>query len=308
MWHIPHSWRDVLDGALLEKTWNQCKEDKYYPPEDLVLAAFYSTTPKSVKVVLVGQDPFHDGSAMGLCFSVPESRKINPSLRNILKAIHEQFPGDHYKPQTSDLTRWAEDEGVLMINAALTVSPGKPNSHAKYWAAFTNDIIAKLKKFDQPIVWFLWGNFARDMHGPDENTKHLVLRAIHPSPMNGNKFVDYEQKYQSFIRANEFLKKHGVEPVQWLEYKPSWYELYCHQCKTAQKDDCNVKACSKCNTRVGFDCACAAIGYCQSVECICRKCLDVVECEKCHINFADEFKSSKKVVNADDKCWCKKCE
>lgn len=153
---------------------------------------------------------------MGLCFSVPTDRTCNLSLKNIFKALRAQFEGDDYEDPSSDLSRWAEEEGVLLLNASLTVLLNQPGSHTRHWAKFTTHVMEKLKALDQPIVWMLWGKDADRTYGWNDHPRHLVLRAPHPSPQNGNRFVDHEAKQRSFVRANDFLREHGVKPVEWL--------------------------------------------------------------------------------------------
>lgn len=216
MWKVPREWEDIIEERWLEKPWNAVGSKEYYPSSERVLRAFECTAPNKIRAVLVGMDPYvQPGVAMGLSFSVPPGLPCNPSLRNVFKALQAQFPGRN--PPSLDLTRWATDEGVLLLNAALTVRPEKSGSHLEHWHEFTQNVLGAIKRLDQPIVWFLWGRDAEGVFGANTNEKHLVLRAPHPSPRNLTRFVDHEAKQKSFIRANEFLVDHGVKPVEWLE-------------------------------------------------------------------------------------------
>ena len=182
-----------------------------YPPADKLFTALHHTPLEKVKVVILGQDPYHEpGQAMGMSFSVPEGVDVPPSLKNIYKEIHEDV-GERI-PDTGDLTRWA-DQGVLLLNAVLTVRAHQANSHkGKGWEEFTDAIIKAVDAEDRPIVFLLWGRNAKEKRELISNPKHLVLEAAHPSPLSAhNGFFGCRH----FSKCNKFLKENGAEPVDW---------------------------------------------------------------------------------------------
>ena len=176
-------------------------------------ACVRGSRPQGCKVCHFVHDPYHTpGAAEGLCFSITKGQPCQPSLRNILKAVNKQFQCERID---TSLESWAE-QGVLLLNTALTVSQGQPGAHIEHWEAFTAHAIKSIRKFDQPIVWILWGRDAQSAYGKGRtHEKHLVLEGPHPSPRNGNKFVEHEDKQCSFVRANEFLAEHCALPIQW---------------------------------------------------------------------------------------------
>ena len=182
-----------------------------YPPSDKIFTALHLTPLESVRVVILGQDPYHEpGQAMGMSFSVPEGVEIPPSLKNIYKEIHEDI-GERI-PESGDLTRWAR-QGVLLLNAVLTVRAHQANSHkGKGWEQFTDAIIRAVEGQDRPIVFLLWGRNARDKKELIRNPEHLVLEAAHPSPLSAyNGFFGCRH----FSKCNKFLEAHGVEGIIW---------------------------------------------------------------------------------------------
>lgn len=181
-----------------------------YPPGPLIFNAFNTTRFDKVKVVILGQDPYiNQGEAMGLSFSVPKGVKIPPSLRNIYKELETDLGCE--MPKHGDLTAWAE-QGVFLLNAALTVEKGLSNSHAKCgWHTFTDAVIRKLSEGRDGLVFMLWGNFAKQKTAFIDPFKHLVLEAAHPSPLAGGAF----NGCQHFSKANEFLENNGAAPIQW---------------------------------------------------------------------------------------------
>ncbi|MBO5550721.1 MAG: uracil-DNA glycosylase [Lachnospiraceae bacterium] len=182
-----------------------------YPPSDKLFTALHLTPLEKVKAVILGQDPYHEpGQAMGMSFSVPEGIEIPPSLRNIYKEIHEDL-GERI-PETGDLTRWAK-QGVLLLNAVLTVREHQANSHkGKGWEEFTDAIIKAVDLEDRPVVFMLWGRNARDKKALISNPKHLVLEAAHPSPLSAyNGFFDCKH----FSKCNRFLTENGAEAIDW---------------------------------------------------------------------------------------------
>ncbi|MBQ9606925.1 MAG: uracil-DNA glycosylase [Lachnospiraceae bacterium] len=182
-----------------------------YPPSDKLFTALHMTPLEKVKVVILGQDPYHEpGQAMGMSFSVPEGIEIPPSLKNIYKEIHEDV-GEKI-PDTGDLTRWAK-QGVLLLNAVLTVREHQANSHKdKGWEQLTDAMIKAVDAEDRPVVFLLWGRNARDKKELITNPGHLVLEAAHPSPLSAyNGFFGCRH----FSKCNRFLTENGEEPIDW---------------------------------------------------------------------------------------------
>jgi uracil-DNA glycosylase len=181
-----------------------------YPPGPLIFNAFNTTPFDKVKVVILGQDPYiKPGEAMGLSFSVPRGVAIPPSLRNIYKELHADIGCPI--PKHGDLTAWAE-QGVFLLNAALTVAKGDSNSHANIgWHTFTDAVIRKLSEGRDGLVFMLWGNFAKQKAALIDPFKHLVLEAAHPSPLAGGAF----NGCQHFSKANEFLANNGQQTINW---------------------------------------------------------------------------------------------
>jgi uracil-DNA glycosylase len=181
-----------------------------FPPGPLIFNAFHKTPFDQVKVVILGQDPYHNpGEAMGLSFSVPKGKRVPPSLVNIYKEIHADL--DLPIPSHGDLSAWAE-QGVLLLNAMLTVESGKPASHQKIgWQSFTDAVIHTLSEKREGLVFMLWGNFAKGKKALIDANKHTVLEAAHPSPLAGNAF----QGCQHFSKANAALNQNGKTPINW---------------------------------------------------------------------------------------------
>lgn len=182
-----------------------------FPPKNYVFNALKLTPYENVKVVIVGQDPYHgQGEAHGLSFSVQKGIKIPPSLQNIYKELYSDLniiPKDN-----GDLTGWAK-EGVLLLNAVLTVEKDKAASHRNLgWEPFTDYIIKLINAKKTPVVFILWGNFAKEKKKLITNSKHLVLTSPHPSP-----FSAYSGFFGSkpFSKTNEFLKENGIQPIDW---------------------------------------------------------------------------------------------
>lgn len=175
--------------------------------------AFKFTSPKDVKVVIIGQDPYHNpGEAMGLSFSVPRGIDIPPSLRNIYKEI-EADQKIKMNFDNGDLTPWAE-QGCLLLNAYLSVEANKPLSHAlKEYVLFMEDVLSYLDSLEQPMVFMLWGGFARKFKTYVKNPKHLVLEAAHPSPLSANRGGWFGNHL--FTKCNDFLIENGYEPIDW---------------------------------------------------------------------------------------------
>lgn len=183
-----------------------------YPPAEDIFNAFHFTPLSQVKVLLLGQDPYHnEHQAHGLSFSVlPEQKDIPPSLQNIYQELHDELECEI--PNNGYLKKWAE-QGVLLLNTVLTVRAHQANSHqGKGWELFTDAVIEAVNAQDRPIVYFLWGRPAQSKLPMLTNPKHLILKAPHPSPLSAYRgFFGCNH----FIQANEFLKANGVEPIDW---------------------------------------------------------------------------------------------
>lgn len=187
-----------------------------YPPGPLIFNAFNQTPFDKVKVVILGQDPYHNpGQAHGLSFSVPTGIKPPPSLLNIYKEIHTDL-GIRMPVSFGNLTHWAE-QGVLLLNAILTVRANEPASHSKIgWMNFTNAVIQKISDEKEGVVFLLWGRFAQEKQVLIDETKHHVLKAAHPSPFSAERF--YGCKH--FSKTNEYLVQQHQQPIDWKLLTP----------------------------------------------------------------------------------------
>ena len=182
-----------------------------FPPKDQIFSAFLLTPYKDVKVVILGQDPYHnDHQAHGLCFSVQKGVEIPPSLVNIYQELHDDL--GCYIPNNGYLVKWAE-QGVLMLNTVLTVRAHQANSHRMLgWETFTDRVIELVDAKEEPVVYLLWGTPAQKKAEMLHNPNHLVLKAPHPSPLSAYRGF-FGCKH--FSKTNEFLKAHGLEPIDW---------------------------------------------------------------------------------------------
>ena len=223
---IEPSWKEVLQQEFTKPYFQQVvtflKTEKaagkiIHPPGPLIFNAFNQTPFHKLKVVLLGQDPYHGaGQAHGLSFSVPNGIKPPPSLVNIFKEIQNDI-GVAMPSSYGNLTRWAE-QGVLLLNAALTVRANEPFSHAKSgWAEFTDAVIQKISDQKQGIVFLLWGRFAQDKQLLIDETNHFVLKAAHPSPFSADKGF-FGCKH--FSKTNDLLVKQGISPIDWKLLTP----------------------------------------------------------------------------------------
>lgn len=217
---IEPSWRQYLQPEfetayfkqLTDAVRQEYKNGPCYPPGHLIFNAFNLTPFDKVKVVIIGQDPYHEpGQAMGLSFSVPEGIMMPPSLINIFKEIHDDLGKP--MPSNGDLTRWAK-QGVLLLNATLTVRAHIANSHQQLgWSFFTDAAIKALSAHREHIVYMLWGGYARSKRGFIDASKNLVLESVHPSPLSANRGGWFGQ--HQFSRCNEYLKANGEEEIDW---------------------------------------------------------------------------------------------
>ncbi len=216
---IEESWKQELSDEwskdyfvrLTNFVRNEYATKQIFPPGRQIFAAFNATPFNEVKVVILGQDPYHDvGQANGLCFSVNDGIQFPPSLRNIFQEIHNDIGSPI--PQSGDLTRWAK-QGVLLLNATLTVEAHKAASHQRQgWEQFTDEVISHLSNHRQNLVFILWGSYAiskRSLINPD---KHLILTSVHPSPLSAYRGF-FGNKH--FSKANNYLVEHGKTPITW---------------------------------------------------------------------------------------------
>lgn len=188
------------------------KAGECYPPGRLIFNAFDKCPFDQVKVVILGQDPYHEpGQAHGLSFSVQDGVQFPPSLQNIFKEIQNDLGTDI--PTSGNLTRWAE-QGVLLLNATLTVQAHQANSHAAFgWREFTDAAIRALATKREGLVYMLWGSYARGKAFMIDRKKNLVLESVHPSPLSANRGGWFGQ--HQFSRCNEYLKQQGKTPIVW---------------------------------------------------------------------------------------------
>ena len=216
---ISGSWEKALKGEfskeyykkLFIKVREEYQTRTIYPPADDIFNAFHFTPLEEVKVVILGQDPYHEpGQAHGLCFSVKPNVQIPPSLINIYKELEDDL--GCYIPNNGYLEKWAR-QGVLMLNTVLTVRAHQANSHKDIgWEQFTDAAIRVLAEQDRPMVFVLWGKPAQRKKEMIHNPKHLVLESAHPSPLSA-----YRGFFGSrpFSRINEYLKENGLTPIDW---------------------------------------------------------------------------------------------
>ncbi len=215
---LPESWQSVL-GEELDKPYFQQlgdfvaaerKEHRVFPPEDEVFAALEATPFDRVKVLILGQDPYHGaGQGHGLCFSVRPGVRTPPSLRNIFKEMHEEL--GHPVPDNGYLLPWAE-QGVLLLNAVLTVREGEANSHkGKGWEKFTDAVIRAVAGRQDPAVFVLWGNYAKKKLPLIDTGRHTVIQGAHPSPLSAKLFFGS----RPFTQIDAAVAAQGHEPIDW---------------------------------------------------------------------------------------------
>lgn len=216
---IEESWKQIL-SAEFEKDYfrqltdfvrNEYRSTTVYPPGKLIFNAFNLCPFEQVKVVIIGQDPYHGpGQAHGLCFSVNDNVPFPPSLRNIFKEIQDDLGKPI--PESGNLTRWAK-QGVLLLNATLTVRAHQAGSHQRRgWEEFTDAAIRALAEQREHLVFILWGAYAQKKGAFIDRSRHLVLTSVHPSPLSAhNGFFGNRH----FSRTNEYLQQHGQTPIEW---------------------------------------------------------------------------------------------
>ena len=218
---IHSSWQNILSDEFEKPYFNllmKAVEDEYqnyvcFPPKELIFSAFNQFDFNDLKVVIIGQDPYHgEGEANGLCFSVNDNVKIPPSLLNIFKEINLDFD-TVFLPTSGNLERWAK-QGILLLNASLTVRKDLPNSHKHLkWNVFTDAVIKRISDENSNIVFLLWGNFAIQKEKLIDQSKHKILKSGHPSPMSANQGKWFGNKH--FSQTNDYLKSIGKPEIQW---------------------------------------------------------------------------------------------
>ena len=212
------TWNEIMSDYLASEEYKKlekrvCEEyktHKCFPPKELIYNAIKLTPYDSVSCLILGQDPYiQPNQGMGLSFSVPDGVRIPPSLQNIYKEINAEY--GYPIPATGNLTQWAE-QGVLLLNAILTVRAGESGSHKNIgWEKCTDEIIKAVNMKAEPVVFMLWGNFAKEKAKLITNPNHLVLSAAHPSPLARGAFFGCNH----FKLCNEFLEKNGRKPISW---------------------------------------------------------------------------------------------
>lgn len=217
---INDSWAERLGNEFAQPYFSQLTDfvrHEYatttcYPPGRLIFNAFNLCPFDRVKVVIIGQDPYHEaGQAMGLSFSVPDGVAMPPSLQNIFKEIQGDLGIG--VPQSGNLTRWAE-QGVLLLNATLTVRAHQAGSHQRHgWERFTDAAISRLSEGRDHLVFILWGGYARSKASLIDRSRHLVLESVHPSPLSANRGGWFGNHH--FSRCNDYLAGHGMDPINW---------------------------------------------------------------------------------------------
>ncbi len=217
---IDDSWKAVLENqfsapyfnSLIEFVKQQYTSQTCYPKGNQIFSAFNRCKFDQVKVVIIGQDPYHGpGQANGLCFSVNDGIAFPPSLINIFKEIESDLQKPF--PKSGNLERWA-DQGVLLLNATLTVEQSKPGSHQNHgWETFTDAVIKAISDNTENVVFLLWGGFAKSKTSLIDKKKHQILTSGHPSPMSANRGYWFGNKH--FSKTNEFLKSKGLKEIEW---------------------------------------------------------------------------------------------
>ena len=219
--NIHYSWEEILKEefeknyfqTLLLAVDQEYQSSTCFPPSELIFAAFNQFDFNDLRVVIIGQDPYHGtGEANGLCFSVNDQVKIPPSLRNIFREINDDLD-TIFMPTSGNLERWAK-QGILLLNASLTVRKDSPNSHKHLnWNHFTDAVIQKISEEKEGIVFLLWGSFAQKKGKQINRDKHLVLESGHPSPMSANQGKWFGNKH--FSKTNDYLKSNLKATINW---------------------------------------------------------------------------------------------
>jgi len=217
--HLDKKWKAILSeefsASYMSSIFTKLEDDRnngkvIYPPSDLIFNAFNACPFDKLKVVIIGQDPYHGpNQAMGLSFSVPKTERIPPSLKNIYKELATDI--SYEIPVHGDLTAWAQ-QGVFLLNAVLTVEHKSPGSHKKLgWQTFTDAVNQKISKQKKNVVFLLWGNYAKGKKELIDTSKHLVLEAPHPSPLARGGFFGCKH----FSKTNNYLTEHNKDAIDW---------------------------------------------------------------------------------------------
>ncbi len=209
---LAHEFEKEYFEELVHFVKSQYATRTIYPPGRYIFNAFEHCPVERVKVVILGQDPYHEeGEAHGLAFSVPDGITPPPSLQNIFKEIASDT--GRTIPKSGNLERWAE-QGVLLLNATLTVEAHRAGSHQnRGWEEFTDAVIKRLAEEREHLVFMLWGNYAQRKGSFIDTSRHLVLKSVHPSPLSANRGGWFGNHH--FSRANEYLKEHGIPEIEW---------------------------------------------------------------------------------------------
>ena len=217
--NLTNDWKELLENEFKKDYYLKLREfliEEYntqtiYPPKEDIFNALHCTSYKDVKVLILGQDPYHGaGQAHGLSFSVKHGIKTPPSLRNMYKELHSDLGYDI--PNHGFLESWAK-QGVLMLNTTLTVRAATPNSHSKKgWIFLTDEIIKLLNAREEPIVFILWGNNAIAKEKFITNPQHLIVKSVHPSPLSASRGFFGSKP---FSKTNDFLKENNIKPIDW---------------------------------------------------------------------------------------------
>lgn len=216
---IKNDWQEILEEEFEKDYYKNLRElliDEYrhfeiFPKAEDIFNAFNYTSYEDLKVLILGQDPYHNvNQAHGLAFSVKEGVKVPPSLRNIYKELNNDLGVKI--PDSGYLKKWT-DEGIMLLNTTLTVRAHQPMSHSKIgWEIFTDAVIKKINERQKPVVFILWGNHARKRKRLITNDRHLIIEGPHPSPLSANRGFFGSRP---FSRANKFLEENGIEPPSW---------------------------------------------------------------------------------------------
>ena len=217
---LPEGWRRILAPELGKDYFGELETflaaemaaHTVFPPREEIFAAFRLTPPERVKVLLLGQDPYHDhGQAQGLCFSVPDGVKLPPSLRNMYKEMAADL--DIAPPRDGNLRNWAE-QGILLLNTCLTVRAHEAASHSKKgWERFTDAVIGAVSRQNSPVVFVLWGNHAAAKEPLIDADRHFILKSAHPSPLSASRGFFGSRPYS---RINELLRQAGHPAIRWV--------------------------------------------------------------------------------------------
>jgi uracil-DNA glycosylase len=207
--NVSTDWSDVLYPLCQKHNVINTNDASIFPPQEHIFRAFSFFNMNDLKVVIIGQDPYHTKTlADGLCFSVPNGSKMPPSLRNIFKELERSY---NVKRTDTDLSDWAK-QGVLLINTAFTVEENKPGSHAKHWKNFTRELLTHIGQNSEHVIYMLWGNHAQSYEDCINVSRNMILKHTHPSPLSRKPFVGNNH----FVLCNEYLIHNSKECIKWI--------------------------------------------------------------------------------------------